>query len=509
MKLRRLILSFVFLFVFMFGLASCGGKCETHEFSEWQVVEAPTDSKKGSATRTCSKCKEVETLELPILSEADYTITGVEGVDCTANNALKYTLKINTNIVISTSGHIGDIYCEKCGLSLVPDTFYTNMTTASNYTSFTLKLDNITIDNMKMNIKDAEAEVQLGQTFDDIKVFGKATITNTTTPTMVGNYKFEYEKNILYYSTDVTGTTVYGQKDISSIIEVVKTVLTKIDAYFKNKETKTIDNAQILAFIKKVCKTGHNDDKYSLKLDSAKVRALNADLKNKSIKEITGLNLDTYKPLVVAMIDYYSITGLVNMLDMFMSGIFDKVENALTTVISMVPQGVLPMLLGDSLDTVYTPAKLVVKLLEKQGITNEKLTAATTIKEVVCALDSSVDQGENKVVASADLVRLFKITKLDGESDSNAIFRTINALLDQSFYTVICGLLKQDVAITYALVDKAIDEVLNNTIIPELFINKNGIIDSGVLQYVNGNAKTTITLKINDHITPVSAKAAQ
>ena len=508
MKIKRLILSFVFLFVFLFGLAACQSACETHDYTAWQVITAPTETTTGQATRYCLKCKEVEKLDLPKLSETDYILTGVEGKSCSEQESLKYTLKSNNEIVILASGHHGDIYCEKCGQSLVPQTFWTNMTTASNYTSFTLKLDSFNLESQGITIKNAEAELSLGETFEDTKVFGRVTIVQNATA-QSSNYCFEYENNTLYTSVESGGTTLYGQKDVTSIVGYVKSILTKIEDYFKNSEKTEVSGEQVLEFIKKLCKTGTADGKYKLMLDANKVRAINNNLKDKSIKDLTGLKLDDYKLFVTTLIDNYSITGLVNMIEYFMSDLFVKVENVLNTVLNMVPNTVLASLFKDPATTQYTPVTLLTKVFGLLGVANEKMAQATTIKEVICALDSSVDQEDNKVLASADLVRLFKITPKEGESNSDALFRAVTEIFDKTIYSLIAGVLGMDESVLYALVDQVLNETLNNTFVPEIYINTNGVIDSGKLIYTSGNAKTTVTLKLNDHITPVVARQAQ
>ena len=86
-----------------------------HNYGDWNVT-APTMEKAGSAVKTCSRCEEALTVELPALSDTEsYTVVS-KAPDCTNAGETTYTLiheiykDITFTVVIPATGHSYDAY---------------------------------------------------------------------------------------------------------------------------------------------------------------------------------------------------------------------------------------------------------------------------------------------------------------------------------------------------------------------------------------------------------------
>lgn len=79
-----------------------------HSWSDWSVIAAPTADTVGQAIRVCEECAKVEygslnivdSLDLPVLSEADYDYAVTLAPTCVDKGTATYTYKNDTSIVI-------------------------------------------------------------------------------------------------------------------------------------------------------------------------------------------------------------------------------------------------------------------------------------------------------------------------------------------------------------------------------------------------------------------------
>lgn len=96
-----------------FGVAACKNKDHKHTYGEWQITK-PTETKVGSAVKTCSTCEKDEeghtiTVTLPVLGNEGYT-KSADTATCEAGGEILYTLYINNekisfSISSSAKGH--------------------------------------------------------------------------------------------------------------------------------------------------------------------------------------------------------------------------------------------------------------------------------------------------------------------------------------------------------------------------------------------------------------------
>ncbi len=427
--MKKFLLLFVAIFTTVFVLVSCGSNttpspsgtpCETHTFSEWTVVKAPTEKEKGSAKRTCSVCNEIETLELPVLSTESYTVSETSDV-----RKASYQLKTNEKIVIEVVEHHGEIFCEDCGKDLTTDEFWENMSDSSKYNSLTASIDKLELNvgPIILELKNANLEIDFN---NGSLSRARGFVTKVDETTVDGapvkketEYYFDFEDLVLYTAEKKADEEItYDSIDFKKKADGTQ-LTTEEETVITNSILTRENIVKALYYLTKVTK--NTDGTLVVNIDWEKVKGYNKDLSEKSVNEILKSLLGTDVSALIT-------TGLPLIANLTYSDIADSFEEQITQLegminiyLAMIPQGMIP-------ENVTTLTDLLKHFVVQFGIaTAEKVANAKNFKELLLAIDPSTET--TKVTVLDMLLNILKVEPVEGKSSLELVKEKIKGLI--------------------------------------------------------------------------------
>lgn len=453
------------LFITLFTLVSCqggnnqatssgdipqsnskGSQSHTHVYDEWEIVNEPTETEKGSAQRSCTICDDVEEMELPALSSESYDITA-QTEDCYST----YKLKTNKNISFNVETHTGEIFCEGCGLDLTTDLFWENLENSNNYESFTFNLENFTLnlETTKINIKDANLEIAFDEEGNFSRALGYVTKIseelNDQNEPIETTYYFDFEDMVLYRASQIKGSNIRYASPIN-----FKKEAQEINTLASLEETTTtLNREKIIDLLYKLTNVKKENDNLIISIDWNKIKNYNDMLYRNSINDL--FMMATYTDLKgtintsVETLSQLTLTTLALMLDESITNI----ETMINSYLALIPEGAIPQELT-------TLTALIKHILIQTGkFEASKFENVTNIKELLLALDPSKE--ENKIYIGDIILNMLQITKDDTETYPEAIKRYLATQLD-----LIVGQFGIDSNAILELFSEKIDPILNN-----------------------------------------------